>query len=244
MDPVLLAVAAFGLFFAGIVKGTTGIGYSSCALPFLVPVVGLQQAIVLIVMPAILSNIVVAFSAGHFREIFARFWPLYVATPLGIVVGVAFLSSIDQRLSIAVLGTVIVAYAAMSLLQPNLALKQPWDRIHNAPVGFATGLLTGLTGSQVMPLLPYMMGLHLEPNRLIQAINLAVTITSIFLGMGLLLSGLMDMPSLGLSMLAVIPAVVGVSLGNRVRGLLPVLLFRRLMLCVLLAIGLMFVLRG
>jgi len=244
MDPVLLAVAAFGLFFAGIVKGTTGIGYSSCALPFLVPVVGLQQAIVLIVMPAILSNIVVAFSAGHFREIFARFWPLYVATPLGIVVGVAFLSSIDQRLSIAVLGTVIVAYAAMSLLQPNLALKQPWDRILNAPVGFATGLLTGLTGSQVMPLLPYMMGLHLEPNRLIQAINLAVTITSIFLGMGLLLSGLMDMPSLGLSMLAVIPAVVGVSLGNRVRGLLPVLLFRRLMLCVLLAIGLMFVLRG
>lgn len=244
MDPVLLAVAAFGLFFAGIVKGTTGIGYSSCALPFLVPVVGLQQAIVLIVMPAILSNIFVAFSAGHFREIFARFWPLYVATPVGIVVGVAFLSSIDQRLSIAILGSVIVAYAAMSLLQPNLALKQPWDRILNAPVGFATGLLTGLTGSQVMPLLPYMMGLHLEPNRLIQAINLAVTITSIFLGIGLLLSGLMDVPSLGLSLLAVIPAVVGVSLGNRVRGLLPVPLFRRLMLAVLLAIGMMFILRG
>lgn len=244
MDPVLLAVAAFGLFFAGIVKGTTGIGYSSCALPFLVPVVGLQQAIVLIVMPAILSNVFVAFSAGHFRETFTRFWPLYVATPIGIVVGVAFLTSVDQRLSIGVLGTVIVAYAAMSLLQPNLTLRQPWDRILNAPVGFATGLLTGLTGSQVMPLLPYMMGLHLEPNRLIQAINLAVTITSIFLGIGLLLSGIMDVPSLGLSMLAVLPALVGVSLGNRARGLLPVLLFRRLMLSVLFAIGMMFVLRG
>ncbi|CFX25517.1 conserved membrane protein of unknown function [Candidatus Filomicrobium marinum] len=244
MDPVLLAVAAFGLFFAGVVKGTTGIGYSSCALPFLVPVVGLQTAIVLIVMPAILSNVFVALNAGHFREIAARFWPLYLATPIGIVVGIAFLSSIDQRLAIAVLGSVIVAYAVISLAQPNLSLREPWDRILNAPVGFFTGLLTGLTGSQVMPLLPYMMALHLEPNRLIQAINLAVTITSIFLGAGLMLSGLMDIPTLALSLFAVIPALVGVSLGNRARNLLPVLFFRRLMLLVLLAIGIMFILRG
>lgn len=244
MDPVLLAVAAFGLFFAGVVKGTTGIGYSSCALPFLVPVVGLQTAIVLIVMPAILSNVFVALNAGHFREIVTRFWPLYLATPIGIVIGVAFLSSIDQRLAIAVLGFVIVAYAAISLAQPNLSLREPWDRILNAPVGFFTGLLTGLTGSQVMPLLPYMMALHLEPNRLIQAINLAVTITSIFLGAGLMLSGLMDIPTLGLSLFAVIPALVGVSLGNRARNLLPVLFFRRLMLLVLLAIGIMFIFRG
>jgi len=244
MDPVLLAVAAFGLFFAGIVKGTTGIGYSSCALPFLVPVVGLQQAIVLIVMPAIMSNVAVAFTAGHFREIVARFWPMYAATPLGILVGVAFLSSIDHRVAIALLGFVIVGYALMSLLQPNLRLSEAWHGTLNAPVGFATGLLTGMTGSQVMPLLPYMMALHLEPNRMIQAINLAVTLTSVFLAGGLLISGIMDLTHLGLSLLAVIPAVVGVYLGNRARALLPVPLFRRLMLIVLLAIGLMFVVKG
>lgn len=244
MDPALLAVAAFGLFFAGIVKGTTGIGYSSCALPFLVPVVGLQSAIVLIVMPAIMSNVFVALSAGHFREIVGRFWPLYIATPAGIVVGVAFLSSIDQRLAIAILGSVIIVYALMSLLQPNLTLRQNLHGALNAPVGFATGMLTGLTGSQVMPLLPYMMALHLEPNRMIQAINLAVTLTSIFLAAGLMLTGLMDVSSLGLSLLAVVPALVGVYLGNQARGLLPVPLFRKLMLLVLLAIGMMFVLKG
>src|SRR5690606_21014725 len=196
--------------------GTTGIGYSSCALPFLVPVVGLQSAIVLIVMPAIMSNVFVALSAGHFREIVGRFWPLYVATPAGIVVGVAFLSSVDQRLAIAILGSVIVAYSLMSLLQPNLTLREHWHGPLNAPVGFATGVLTGLTGSQVMPLLPYMMALHLEPNRLIQANNLAVTITSIFRGIGLLLSGLMGSPSLVPSLLAGIRSVVGVPHGPRV----------------------------
>lgn len=244
MDPVLLAVAAFGLFFAGIVKGTTGIGYSSCALPFLVPVVGLQSAIVLIVMPAMMSNVFVALTAGHFREVVARFWPLYVATPVGIAVGVTFLSSTDQRIAVALLGAVIIVYSMMSLMQPNLSLREPWSRALNAPVGFATGLLTGLTGSQVMPLLPYIMALHLEPNRTIQAINLAVMLTSAFLAAGLMLSGLMDMPSLGLSLLAVIPALLGVHLGNQARNLLPVQLFRRLILVVLLAIGLMFVLRG
>lgn len=244
MDLALLAVAAFGLFFAGIVKGTTGIGYSSCALPFLVPVVGLKAAIVLIVVPAIMSNVVVAFSAGHFREVVGRFWPLFVAAPIGIAVGVAFLSSVDQRWATAILGSVIITYSLMSLLQPEFELRENWQGILNAPVGFATGLLTGLTGSQVMPLLPYMMALHLEPSRMIQAINLAVTLTSVFLAAGLFLSGLMDVPSLGLSLLAVVPALVGVYLGNRARGLLPVPLFRRLMLLVLLAIGILFIMRG
>ena len=61
MDWANLALAALGLFLAGVVKGTTGLGYSSpCALPFLVSAIGLKAAIVVVgVIPAILSNVMV-----------------------------------------------------------------------------------------------------------------------------------------------------------------------------------------
>ncbi len=61
-----LIIAGVGLFVAGVVKGASGLGYSSCALPFLTAAVGLKTAIVLVVIPAMVSNIAVTWSAGHF----------------------------------------------------------------------------------------------------------------------------------------------------------------------------------
>jgi uncharacterized membrane protein YfcA len=43
MDMAQIALAALGFLLAGVIKGTTGLGYSSCALPFLVSAVGLKR---------------------------------------------------------------------------------------------------------------------------------------------------------------------------------------------------------
>ena len=91
MDWPYLALAALGLFLAGVVKGTTGLGYSSCALPFLVSAIGLKAAIVVVVIPAMLSNVMVVSSTGHLRETLVRFWPLYAATRPGIAIGLTLL---------------------------------------------------------------------------------------------------------------------------------------------------------
>ena len=80
MDVNLIVVAVSGLFFAGIIKGATGIGYSSCALPFLVASLGLKEAIVLVVAPAMASNVAVLFTTGSLKHSLRKFWPLYVAT--------------------------------------------------------------------------------------------------------------------------------------------------------------------
>jgi len=51
VDSGQLLVAAIGLLVAGLIKGTTGLGYSTCALPFLVSAVGLRSAIVIVPIP-------------------------------------------------------------------------------------------------------------------------------------------------------------------------------------------------
>ena len=72
MDVNLIVITVSGLFFAGIIKGATGIGYSSCALPFLVASLGLKEAIVLVVAPAMISAFRHRFSESLFA--LTQFW--------------------------------------------------------------------------------------------------------------------------------------------------------------------------
>jgi uncharacterized protein len=233
------ALAALGLFLAGVIKGTTGLGYSSCALPFLVAAVGLKTAIVLVVIPAMFSNVLVMFNTGHFRETLSRFWPLYTATLPGIVIGVVVLVWIDQRIATRALGILTILYAILALTRPSLALAARLERSLQIPVGVLNGFFTGLTGSQMMPLLPYMLALKLDPDRLVQANNVAVTLASAILGTALFASGLMTWPILALSVAAVVPALVGVQLGSRARRHIPVASFRNIILMLLVIMGLM-----
>jgi len=243
MDWAYLALAALGLFLAGVVKGTTGLGYSSCALPFLVSAIGLKAAIVVVVIPAMLSNVMVMSNTGHLRETLLRFWPLYVATLPGIAIGLALLVWIDQKVATRVLGVLTVLYAFLALMRPSLALPERLERPLQVPVGVLNGFFTGLTGSQMMPLLPYMLSLRLDPDRLVQANNVTVTLASTFLATALFAAGLMTWPMFGLSVGAIIPALAGVHLGNRARRLIPVAAFRTIMLVLLVAMGLMLALR-
>lgn len=237
MDPLLISLAAFGLIAAGVLKGATGLGYSSCALPFLAAALGLKTAIALVVIPAIASNLALLWTTGHFRETIARFWPFYVSTMPGIGFGLYALVWLDPRHAELVLGVLIVTYSIYSILRPPVALPTQLQRPLQAPAGLLNGFFTGLTGSQVMPLLPYMLSLGLDRAQLVQATNIAVTLASSCMAIGLLAFGLMSLPGLGISVLAIIPAMTGVIIGVRLRGLIPEGQFKTVVLIVLGLLG-------
>jgi uncharacterized membrane protein YfcA len=237
MDLNLLTLAILGLFFAGIIKGATGIGYSSCALPFLVAALGLKPAIVLVVVPAMASNLAVLVTAGALDKAIKRFWPLYLAILPGTFAGVALLILADSRIPAQILGIIIAAYVIQAWLRPSFVLKPKIAQAALVPVGLLNGLLTGITGSQVIPLMPYMMALRLEMDLFVQAVNIAVVIASLCLGFGLWVTGTAALPELGLSVLAAAPALAGVQLGAWARRHIPVAHFRSLVLAVLLMMG-------
>jgi len=240
--PALAWIAA-GLLLAGVVKGATGLGYATCALPFLVAALGLKPAMAIVLVPALATNIAVALTTGHLAETVHRFRTLYASMLPGIGVGIALLVWLSQTVAVKSLGVLIVAYVAWTLLRPQMQLS-PAAALHlQVPVGFLNGMLTGLTGSQVMPLFPYMMSLDLDANRLVQAINFAVLMCSLVLAGGLIATGIMTPQLLGLSLLAVLPALSGVEIGSRLRRFIPADSFRRLVLLVLLLMGTSMILR-
>jgi uncharacterized protein len=243
MDFSDIALAVAGLFFAGIVKGATGLGYSSCALPFLTAAVGLKPAIVLVIFPAMAANIALMWSAGHFREIFQRFIPFYLATIPGICAGIVGLRGTDPKYTELALGVLIIIYSIYSVLRPDFALPTRYQRALQLPAGLLNGFFTGLTGSQVFPLLPYMLSLKLDPDRFVQAINISVTLSAGMMAIALLVTGMTTLPGLAMSSLSIVPAMVGIALGTIVRRQLPTTHFRIVVLIVLGILGFALIIR-
>jgi uncharacterized protein len=243
MEWDFLLVGAVGFFLAGIVKGATGLGYASCALPFLASTIGLKPAMALVLIPAMATNLSLAFTTGHLAEIARRFSPLYLAMVPGIAIGLYLLLWISQSAAVKTLGTIIVGYVVLTLLRPRYSLSARLERPLQLPTGFLNGILTGLTGSQVMPLLPYMMSLELDPNRMVQAINLAVMIASAVLAVGLLATGIMTAQLLGVSATGLLPALLGAEIGAMARKKIPASQFRQGVLLILLMMGSLMIVR-
>ncbi len=235
--PTELAIIAATFFFAAFTKGTTGLGFSTTCLPFLVYAIGLKAALPLLIIPSLASNIIVMRDAGHFRETVIRFWPLFITAVPGVAVGLWLLDILDPRLAAAILGGVLFAYCLFALARPDLRLPQPLEKPLAPIVGVSTGVLNGLTGSQVMPVLPYLLSLDLEPNRFVQAINCSFTLSSLVMAAGLTQLGLLTLETAAISALGLILVYLGIKLGSRVRRILSPEIFRVIVLVFLMVLG-------
>jgi uncharacterized protein len=236
-DAISLGIATLGLLVAGIIKGATGLGYASCALPFLAMAMGLKQAIALVMLPALASNFLIICITPHRIETLRRFWPLYFAAVPGIFAGIYLLVWFGQKIPTMSLGILIIAYAAYSIVRPSLSVPKNLEAPLQVPVGLVNGFLTGLTGSQVLPFLPYILGLNLDPDRTTQAINLAITIWSGVMLIALYQSGVASTGSLFASVVALGPALLGIYLGSIFRSRIPAQHYRLIVQVVLGFLG-------
>ncbi|MCY3670097.1 MAG: sulfite exporter TauE/SafE family protein [Alphaproteobacteria bacterium] len=235
--PETLAAVAAAFLIAAFVKGATGLGFSTCALPLLALSIGIREALPLVLAPSIASNLLVMRGAGHFRETVRRFWPLCLAALPGVALGVALLVWIDPLAAGAALGAVLIGYAAFALARPPLTLPSRLERPLQLPVGLVNGTVNGLTGSQVMPLLPYLLALQLDPNRFVQAINCVFTFSSLAMAVGLSEAGLLTGPAALVSVMGLLPVWAGVKLGEALRRRLPAETFRKAVLAFLILLG-------
>lgn len=242
--PIEIAIIFAVYFFAASAKGVTGLGFSTTCLPFLVATVGLKETLPLLLIPSISSNIVVMVGAGQFAPTLRRFWPMFLATVPGLVLGLWMLADIDGVLAAGVLGAVLVAYCAFAFANPNLALPPRWERPLGPASGFLTGWVNGLTGSQVMPSMPYLLSLHLERNMFVQAINMSFTLSSLIMMAGLTRLGLMTVDAVIVSTIGIFFAFTGVRTGERLRHRLNPAQFRLAVLAMLTLMGISLIVRA
>lgn len=84
-----------------------------------------------------------------------------------------------------------------------------------------------------MPLMPYMMSLGLRPNEQVQAVNIAVMLASLLVGVALVTGGLASTNELVVSVLGIPFALMGVSIGSHAREQMTADGFKKITLLVL-----------
>ncbi len=224
--------------FAGMVKGVTGMGLPTVAMGLLGTVMPPAMAATLLVVPSLVTNVWQLFSGGAVAALVRRLWPMLAAMVIGTVGGSALLVRVDPRWSGFALGSALIVYAVYALLAPALSIPRALEAWLSPLVGLVTGMVTGATGVFVMPAVPYLRALGLHKDELVQALGLSFSISTLALAAGLLANDAFRLSQLGLSSLSVIPALLGMWLGTRVRARISPQRFRQCFLLLLLVLGL------
>ena len=76
-EPLLLLIAA-AFLLAGFVKGVIGLGLPTVSMGLLAVTMPPSQAIAIVIVPAIVTNIWQTFVGPYLRDIIRRLWPLMV----------------------------------------------------------------------------------------------------------------------------------------------------------------------
>ncbi|MCA0275714.1 MAG: sulfite exporter TauE/SafE family protein [Proteobacteria bacterium] len=228
LEPFLL-VATVGAVFvlAGLVKGVVGLGLPTIAMGLLGLVMLPAEAAAILLLPSFLTNIWQLLAGPNISALTRRLWPMMVAVFLATLASSRLITSSYTTAVTAGLGLVLLAYAVLGLLRLRMSVPpaiEPWA---SPLVGAATGVMTGATGVFVIPAVPYLGGLGLGRDDLVQVLGLSFTVSTAALAIGLWMNGAVPMQSLGISAYAVLPALLGMWLGGWLRGRVEPETFRR-----------------
>ncbi|TIW20437.1 MAG: sulfite exporter TauE/SafE family protein [Mesorhizobium sp.] len=235
---LLTSTVAVTFLLAGIVKGVTGMGLPTLAMGLLSTVMPPVTAASLLIVPSFVTNVWQLFTGPSFASILRRLWLMAAGIVIGTAIGSRLLASDNVKWTTAGLGAALIAYAAFTLLARQPAVPPRAERWSSPVIGFLTGLVTGGTGVFVVPAVPYIQALGLGRDDLIQALGLSFTVSTIALALGLASHGAFEAGHLAMSSLAVLPALLGMWLGQVLRQKISPATFRRWFLIFLILLGL------
>jgi len=238
MPPWEIAIGFVIFLLAGTVKGLVGLGLPTVALAFMSLVLSLPEAMAMLVLPTIFTNVWQAAVGGNFRVIVRRQWPLILPLMVALYITMWQLGRKGPSWASLVLGAVLILYGAMGLLRIRPRVSKDLEKPLGPVIGLLSGFIASMVGVPVVPLMPYLQALDIRPSEIVQTLGIVLCATSFTLAASLINFGLFDGPRALLSAGAVVPSIAGMWLGQRVRAGLSIEQFRLAVFTVLLAMGL------
>jgi uncharacterized membrane protein YfcA len=237
LDPVDLSLVTLTFLLAGGVKGMIGLGLPTVALALLTVTVGLQPAMALLLVPSFATNLWQALTGGNGRVIISRTWPFLLAATATVWIGTSALTRVNVSLLSALLGVLLMVYSLINLNSLDVSIPRGSERWAGPIFGAINGVLTGMTGSFVVPGVLYLQAIGLPRDMLIQAMGILFTASTVALAVALGGRNLLTFGLGAISTAAVLPAVVGMIVGQRLRRKLSETSFRRVFFFSLLGLG-------
>ncbi len=237
---VLIVVGA--TLLAGFVKGVTGMGHPLVAVPIVSLFLSVEEAVVLVALPNLLSNLVLCVetraSVPQTRDL-----PRFLAAGMpAAVAGVWVLLAVPADVLRVALAIAIFTFVFQKLRQPDLMIP-PATATRFAPLaGAAAGLFQGSIGISGPIVAPWFQCYRLGQSPYIFSIAASFGATGLVQIVVLALRGGFD-GRIGLAVLAIPSSLAAIWVGARVRRRLSGPVFEQLVLAVLTAAGVALVVR-
>ena len=243
-DLPLIGLVVVAYVLAGSVKGVIGMGLPTVALALLASVMTPAQAAAILIAPSIVTNLWQMLAGPYLLAVIARLAPMLAGLCVGAWAGAGILTGGNSRQAALGLGLALIAYAALGLSRITFSIPRRLEIFIGPLVGLATRLIMAATGVFVIPALPYMQAIGLEKDELVQALGLHFTVSTLALA-GVLWSGnVFDAQIATLSLIAIVPALIGMIAGQRIRRYLSIATFRFCLFALLLILGLQLAVRN
>ena len=236
-EPIVLITILCTFLLAGAVKGVIGLGLPTVSLGLLTAALDLPTAMALLLVPSLVTNLWQAAVGGNGVEIIRRIWPFLLTATVTVWIGATALTRVDLSLLSALLGALLVTYAVISLGGIRFAISKGQEVRAGLVIGTVNGVLTGMTGSFVVPGVMFLQAIGLPRDMLIQAMGMLFAASTVSLAISLEANSILNFHLGILSSAALVPAIAGMMLGQMVRQQLSEHVFRRVFFSALLALG-------
>jgi uncharacterized protein len=235
-EPMLLLIAA-AFLLAGFIKGVIGLGLPTVSMGLLAVTMPPAQALAIVIVPAIVTNIWQTFVGPYLRDIIRRLWPLMVGTVIGIWLNSGLLTGPYARYGNVILGILLVIYAIVGLSKFNFSVARKDEKWIGGIVGLMTGVVSAATGVQVLPSMPFMQAIGMEKDELVQALGVFFTVATVALAFNLTSAGLLTAATALPGAVAMACAFAGMFIGQAVRSRMQPETFRRWFLRAMILLG-------
>jgi uncharacterized membrane protein YfcA len=226
----LAAIVLLAIAIGSLIKGMTGLGLPLIAVPAIASFTSVEEAVVLMIIPVLGSNIWLVVSHRKFGHLLRAHWPFLVAGFIGAIGGTFLLVAIDDRWLKLILAGWLALYLLQYAFGDALSFVFRARGAASGLVGFAAGTIQGASGVSAHIVAPYFHGRQTESSAY------AFLIAAAFLTFGsaqlVTASGnqLFDPGRLILGLLALIPTLFFTQLGIRWAGRVSDDVFRRIIL--------------
>lgn len=237
MSHSLLIFIAAVFLLAGFVKGVIGLGLPTVSMGLLAVLMAPAHALAIVIVPAVLTNIWQTFVGPYFIGILRRLWPLLLGLAVGIRLDGDVMTGPYARYGTGLIGILLVIYAIISLRKLVITIRPQDEKWIGGIIGLITGVISGATGVQVVPSLPFLQALNLKKDELIQTLGVFFTVATLVQAFNLSAAGVFDESTALPGVIALACAFTGMAVGQSVRTRLEPESFRRWFLISMILLG-------
>jgi uncharacterized membrane protein YfcA len=237
LGAVIAALMAAVVLVAAFIKGAIGFGFPALGTPLLSLVVDVKTAVVVLILPNIVTDGIQFARRGTPLATVRRFGILLVAGALGTVLGTRALVALSSQATTLILGAVVLCFVTLNATGLSPRVPAHWERWLSAPAGFIAGVIGGITNAPATPLVLYFQAIGLPKHDFVSSVAFTFFFYKLVQLGAVSWYGLLPRSLLWPSLALTAVGLAGFAVGLRVQDQLDQRAFNRAVLAFLALLG-------